>query len=151
LKHKNHKLESKALYEIIRQFDHHIEVPHSIQHGDYNKFLTSFDGIKQIVKKYNDSSDSKEQLLHLTSLSTHLLRLVDEMLEDHTKIKYSHALNIKKKNYIIDGFRKYIASKEELDAEIPSDDEEPTKGGSAPKIKGIKGLSKAERQVLGIK
>ena len=59
LKHKNHKLESKALYEIIRQFDHHIEVPHSIQHGDYNKFLTSFDGIKQIVKKYNDSSDSK--------------------------------------------------------------------------------------------
>jgi len=73
------------------------------------------------------------------------------MLEDHTKIKYSHALNIKKKNYIIDGFRKYIASKEELDAEIPSDDEEPTKGGSAPKIKGIKRLSKAERQVLGIK
>lgn len=145
----NHKLESKELYEIIRHFDNHIEVPHSIAHGDYSKFLTSFDGIKQIVKKYNDSADSKERLLHLTSLSTHLLRLVDEMLEDHTKIKYSHALNIKKKNYIIDGLKKYIESKEDLDAEIPSDDdEEPTKGDSAPKIKG---LSKAEKQVLGIK
>jgi len=146
----NHKLESKELYEIIRHFDDHIEVPHSIAHGDYSKFLTSFDGIKQIVKKYNDSAnDPKERLLHLTSLSTHLLRLVDEMLEDHTKIKYSHALNIKKKNYIIDGLKKYIESKEDLDAEIPSDDDEkPTKGGSAPKIKG---LSKVERQVLGIK
>ena len=145
----NHKLESKELYEIIRHFDNHIEVPHSIAHGDYSKFLTSFDGIKQIVKKYNDSADPKERLLHLTSLSTHLLRLVDEMLEDHTKIKYSHALNIKKKNYIIDGLKKYIESKEDLDAEIPSDDdEEPTKGDSAPKIKG---LSKAEKQVLGIK
>ena len=45
--------------------------------------------------------------------------------------------------------KKYIESKEDLDAEIPSDDDEkPTKGDSAPKIKG---LSKAERQVLGIK
>jgi hypothetical protein len=71
------------------------------------------------------------------------------MLEDHTKIKYSHALNIKKKNYIIDGLKKYIESKEDLDAEIPSDDDEkPTKGDSAHKIKG---LSKAEKQVLGIK
>ena len=148
----NHKLESKELYEIIRHFDNHIEVPHSIAHGDYSKFLISFDGVKQIVKKYNDSVDSQELLLHLTSLSTHLLRLVDEMIEDHIKIKYSHALNIKKKNYIIDGLKKYIESKEDLDAEIPSDDdEEPTKGGSAPKIKGIKGLSNAEKQVLGIK
>jgi hypothetical protein len=61
----NHKLESKELYKIIRHFDKHIEVPHSIAHGDYSKFLTSFDGIKQIVKKYNDSADSKERLLHL--------------------------------------------------------------------------------------
>jgi len=149
----NHKLESKELYEIIRHFDDFIEVPHSIAHGDFSKFLTSFNAIISIIKKHNDSAnDPKERLRHLITLSTHLLRLVDEMLEDQTKIKYSHALNIKKKNYIIDGLKKYIASKEDLDAEIPSDDdEEPTKGGSAPKIKGIKGLSNAEKQNLGIK
>ena len=59
----NHKLESKALYEIIRQFDDHIEVPHSIQHGDYSKFLTSFEAIISIIRKHNDSAnDPKERL-----------------------------------------------------------------------------------------
>ena len=142
----NHKLESKELYEIIRHFDDFIEVPHSIAHGDFSKFLTSFNAIIDIIKKHNDSAkDDKERLRHLTALSTHLLRLVDEMLEDQTKIKYKHGLVIKQKNYVIDGLKKYIASKEDLDAEIPSDDDdkEPTSATN--------GLSDKEKKILGIK
>jgi hypothetical protein len=144
------KLESKELYEIIRHFDDYIEVPRSIAHSDYHKFRTNFDGIIQLIKKHNDSArDEKGRLIHLTTLSTHLLRLVDEMLDDHIKIKYKFGLDIKKKNYVIDGLKKYIASKEELDAEIPSDDEEePSTDDSASNIKG---LSKKEKEVLGIK
>jgi len=142
----NHKLESKELYEIIRHFDDFIEVPHSIAHGDFSKFLTSFNAIISIIKKHNDSAnDPKERLRHLITLSTHLLRLVDEMLEDQTKIKYKHGLVIKQKNYVIDGLKKYIASKEDLDAEIPSDDDdkEPTSATN--------GLSDKEKKILGIK
>ena len=143
------KLESKELLEVIKTFDDYIEVPLSIAHTDVSKYRENFEGIKEIIKNYNDSAnDSKDRLKYLTRLTNHLLRLVDDMLEDNTKREYKFTLELKKKNYIIDGLKKYIDSKEELDAEIPSDDEdddEPTPTSATS------GLSKKEKEVLGIK
>ena len=47
---------------------------------------------------------------------------------------------------IIDGLKKYIDSKEELDQEIPSDDEDDDEPTSA-----TSGLSDKEKKILGIK
>ena len=141
------KLESKELLEVIKTFDDYIEVPLSIAHTDVSKYRENFEGIKEIIKNYNDSAnDSKDRLKYLTRLTNHLLRLVDDMLEDNTKREYKFTLELKKKNYIIDGLKKYIDSKEELDAEIPSDDEDDDEPTSA-----TSGLSKKEKEVLGIK
>ena len=143
------KLESNELYELIRHFDDFIEVPLSIAHNDSSKYQSSFDGIKEIIKKYNQTSnDQKERPKHLTALSTHLLRLVDEMLEDKNKIKYQHTLEIKKKNYIIDGLKKYIASKEDLDAEIPSDDGDDEPPSDEKPTGDTDGLSKKELDLI---
>tara|TARA_B100001079_G_scaffold183544_1_gene157978 strand:- start:416 stop:850 length:435 start_codon:yes stop_codon:yes gene_type:complete len=143
------KLESKELLEVIKTFDDYIEVPLSIAHTDVSKYRENFEGIKEIIKNYNDSAnDSKDRLKYLTRLTNHLLRLVDDMLEDNTKREYKFTLELKKKNYIIDGLKKYIDSKEELDAEIPSDDEddeEPTPTSATS------GLSDKEKKILGIK
>ena len=141
------KLESKQLLELVKSFDDFIEVPKSIAYNDISKYRTSIENIVQTIKKYNeDSNDNKEVVKNLKSLSTQLLRLVDEFLEDTTRLKYQHTLELKKKNYIIDGLKKYIASKEELDAEIPSDDEDDEEPTSATSR-----LSKKEKEVLGIK
>ena len=149
------KLESKELYEIIRHFDDYIEVPQSLAHNRTSKNNRSnFDHIIQLIKKYNENANDKEaRLLNLTSLSTHLLRTVEEMLEQDLKKTYHHSLELKKKNYIIDNLKKYIEDKEDLDAEIPSDDdeEEPKQTKRPTKEKptsAIGGLSKKELDLI---
>ena len=142
----NHKLESKALLELVKSFDDYIEIPKSIAHNDISKYKTSIENIVKSIKQYNDySNDTKESVKNLRSLTTILLRVTEEILEDITKTKYQHHLVIKKKDYVIKGLKSFISSKEELDAEIPSDDEddEPTSATS--------GLSDKEKKILGIK
>ena len=51
---------------------------------------------------------------------------------------------MKKKDYVIDNLKKYIESKEDLDAEIPSDEDEEEKSDE----KELKGLSKKERDLI---
>ena len=63
------------------------------------------------------------------------------------KIKYQHTLEIKKKNYIIDGLKKYIESKDDLDAEIPSDDEDDHPSDEKP-TGDTDGLSKKELDLI---
>ena len=48
------------------------------------------------------------------------------------------------KDYFIDNLKKYIESKEDLDAEIPSDEDEEEKSDE----KELKGLSRKERDIL---
>ena len=140
------KLESKELLEVIKTFDDYIEIPLSIAHTEVSKYRETFNALKEVIKKFNDTSDPKERLKELTRLSTHLLRLVDEMIEDNTKNKYQQTLELKKKHYIIKGLQDYIDSKENLDKEmdLPDDeDDEPTSATS--------GLSDKEKKILGIK
>ena len=56
---------------------------------------------------------------------------------------YQHGLEIKKKDYVISNLKKYIDSKDELDAEIPSDDDEEEDSDDE-----VKGLSKKEREIM---
>ena len=51
---------------------------------------------------------------------------------------------MKKKDYVIKGLKDFIASKDSLDDEIPTDDDD-SKDGKEPKIKG---LSKKELEIM---
>ena len=52
------------------------------------------------------------------------MRTLAEILDAHEAFNYDNKLQIKKKQYVIDGLKKFIDDKEALDAEIPSDDDE---------------------------
>ena len=77
------------------------------------------------------------------------MRLIAELLERQTELNYNHKLELKKARYLIDRLKQYIDDKEDLDKELPSDDEEE----SSDKEKDLlKGLSPKERQLMkGIK
>ena len=59
---------------------------------------------------------------------TQSLRLIDEILEDNIKTEYDKKLNIKKNDYLIAKFKQYIKDKDDLDAELPDDDDKKTPG-----------------------
>ncbi len=52
------------------------------------------------------------------------MRTLAEILDAHEAFNYDYKLQLKKKQYVIDGLKKFIDDKEALDAEIPSDDDE---------------------------
>ena len=60
-------------------------------------------------------------------------------------MKYDHRLEIKKKDYLIDKLNQFIASKDDLDAEIPSDDDD-EESSDEKELK--KGLSKRELSIM---
>ena len=55
------------------------------------------------------------------------MRLIAEFIEMRTKENYDYKLQLKKKDYVIAKLKEYIESKDDLDGEIPSDDEEDKK------------------------
>jgi hypothetical protein len=67
-------------------------------------------------------------------------------MEKQTQLNYDHKLELKKARYIIDRLKQYIESKEDLDAEIPSDEDE--EESSDEKDDEMKGLSKKEREIM---
>ena len=72
------------------------------------------------------------------------MTVIIELLDENLQKAYNHRLEMKKKDYVIDNLKKYIESKEDLDAEIPSDEDEEEKSDE----KELKGLSRKERDIL---
>ena len=77
-------------------------------------------------------------------LFNNAMRLIAELMEKQTQLNYDYRLELKKKDYVIDRLKQYIESKEDLDAEIPSDDDEEEKSDE----KELKGLSRKERDLI---
>ena len=63
----------------------------------------------------------------LKRLFNNCMRLIAEFIEMRTKENYDYKLQLKKKDYVIAKLKEYIESKDDLDGEIPSDDEEDKK------------------------
>ena len=101
---------------------------------------------KKEVHEYNRfSTDPKESLKHLKVLTRTLLELLEEMGEDKLVIFHNHRLEIKKKDYVIKGLKDFISSRDELDDEIPTDDDDSKDGKDE---KEPKGLSKKELEIM---
>ena len=73
------------------------------------------------------------------------MTVVLELLEENMQRTYQHGLEMKKKDYVISNLKKYIDSKDELDAEIPSDDNE-EEDSDEKELK--KGLSRRELSMI---
>jgi len=138
------KTYDRKLYELVRVFDRHIEIPDAIRFpkvGD--KWSDNLKGIVHSINQFNDSADIKDQNKNLKNLCVDLLRLMDEMLLDVDRGRSNTANVIRKKDYVIKGLKDFIASQSDLDAEIPSKDDEDEK--DVPKNSS---LSKKELELI---
>ena len=133
----------RVLYEQVRQYDDLIELPDEIKFNQRTKNNTSMNNLIKAVEDFNKFPNDKDSLLKLKRAFNNAMTVVLELLEENMQRTYQHGLEMKKKDYVISNLKKYIDSKDELDAEIPSDDDEEEDSDDE-----VKGLSKKEREIM---
>ena len=134
----------RELYEQVRKYDDLLDIPHEVKYSENHALRNGINLLIREVEQFNKFPNDKESLKECKRLFNNAMRLIAELLEQQTKLNYTHQLNLKKKDYVIDNLKKYIESKEDLDAEIPSDDDEEEKSDE----KELKGLSRKERDLI---
>ena len=133
----------RVLYEQVRAYDDLIELPDEIKFNQRTKNNTSMNNLIKAVEDFNKFPNDKDSLLKLKRAFNNAMTVVLELLEENMQRTYQHGLVLKKKDYVISNLKKYIDSKDELDAEIPSDDDEEEDSDDE-----VKGLSKKEREIM---
>ena len=133
----------RVLYEQVRAYDDLIELPDEIKFNQRTKNNTSMNNLIKAVEDFNKFPNDKDSLLKLKRAFNNAMTVILELLEENMQKTYQHGLEIKKKDYVISNLKKYIDSKDELDAEIPSDDDEEEDSDDE-----VKGLSKKEREIM---
>ena len=134
----------RVLYEKVRQYDDLIELPDEIKFNKRTRNNTSMNNLMKAVEDFNKFPNDKDSLLKLKRAFNNAMTVIIELLDENLQNSYNHRLEMKKKDYVIDNLKKYIESKEDLDAEIPSDDDEEESSDE----KELKGLSRKERDIL---
>ena len=135
----------RVLYEQVRQYDDLIELPDEIKFNKRTRNNTSMNNLMKAVEDFNKFPNDKDSLLKLKRAFNNAMTVVLELLEENMQRTYQHGLEIKKKDYVISNLKKYIDSKEDLDAEIPSDDDE-EEDSDEKELK--KGLSRRELSMI---
>ena len=133
----------RELYEQVRKYDDLLDIPQSVKYSKHTHTRSGIDNLLREVEQFNKFPNEKNSLTDCKRLFNNAMRLIAELIEQQTKLNYTHQLNLKKKDYVIDNLKKYIESKEDLDAEIPSDDDE-----EKSDEKELKGLSRKERDLI---
>ena len=134
----------RVLYEQVRAYDDLIELPDEIKFNQRTRNDTSMSNLIKAVEEFNKFPNDKDSLLKLKRAFNNAMTVIIELLDENLQNSYNHRLEMKKKDYVIDNLKKYIESKEDLDAEIPSDEDEEEKSDE----KELKGLSRKERDIL---
>jgi len=136
----------RELLEQVRDFDEKIELPDVIAFNRHHQYAFHIDKVKKEVEQYNKfSMDSKESSKNLKVLTRTLISFVEEMYKDRLDVGHHHSLELKKKDYVIKGLKDFISSKDSLDDEIPTDDDDSKDGKTE---KDPKGLSKKELDLI---
>ena len=133
----------RVLYEQVRQYDDLIELPDEVKFNKRTRNNVSMNNLMKSVEDFNKFPNDKDSLLKLKRAFNNAMTVVLELLEENMQRTYQHGLEMKKKDYVISNLKKYIDSKDELDAEIPSDDDEEEDSDDE-----VKGLSKKEREIM---
>tara|TARA_Y100001958_G_C21085666_1_gene440497 strand:- start:465 stop:905 length:441 start_codon:yes stop_codon:yes gene_type:complete len=134
----------RQLLEQVREYDDLIVLPDEIKFNTRTKNNASINNLRRAVEDFNKFPNDKDSLLKLKRAFNNAMTVIIELLDENLQNSYNHRLEMKKKDYVIDNLKKYIESKEDLDAEIPSDEDEEEKSDE----KELKGLSRKERDIL---
>ena len=134
----------RQLLEQVREYDDLIVLPDEIKFNTRTKNNASINNLRRAVEDFNKFPNDKDSLLKLKRAFNNAMTVIIELLDENLQNAFNHRLEIKKKDYVIDNLKKYIESKEDLDAEIPSDEDEEEKSDE----KELKGLSRKERDIL---
>ena len=134
----------RQLLEQVREYDDLIVLPDEIKFNTRTKNNASINNLRRAVEDFNKFPNDKDSLMKLKRAFNNAMTVIIELLDENLQNSYNHRLEMKKKDYVIDNLKKYIESKEDLDAEIPSDDDEEEKSDE----KELKGLSRKERDIL---
>ena len=135
----------RVLYEQVRQYDDLIELPDEVKFNKRTRNNVSMNNLMKSVEDFNKFPNDKDSLLKLKRAFNNAMTVVLELLEENMQRTYQHGLEMKKKDYVISNLKKYIDSKDELDAEIPSDDDE-EEDSDEKELK--KGLSRRELSMI---
>ena len=136
----------RQLLEQVREYDDLIVLPDEIKFNTRTKNNASISNLRRAVEDFNKFPNDKDSLMKLKRAFNNAMTLIIELLDENLQNAFNHRLEIKKKDYVIDNLKKYIESKEDLDAEIPSDEDE--EESSDEKDDEMKGLSKKEREIM---
>ena len=134
----------RKLLEQVREYDDLIVLPDDIKFNTRTKNNASINNLRRAVEDFNKFPNDKDSLMKLKRAFNNAMTVIIELLDENLQNSYNHRLEMKKKDYVIDNLKKYIESKEDLDAEIPSDEDEEEKSDE----KELKGLSRKERDIL---
>ena len=134
----------RKLLEQVREYDDLIVLPDEIKFNTRTKNNASINNLRRAVEDFNKFPNDKDSLMKLKRAFNNAMTVIIELLDENLQNAYNHRLEMKKKDYVIDNLKKYIESKEDLDAEIPSDEDEEEKSDE----KELKGLSRKERDIL---
>ena len=134
----------RQLLEQVREYDDLIVLPDEIKFNTRTKNNASINNLRRAVEDFNKFPNDKDSLMKLKRAFNNAMTVIIELLDEDLQNSYNHRLEMKKKDYVIDNLKKYIESKEDLDAEIPSDEDEEEKSDE----KELKGLSRKERDIL---
>ena len=100
-----------------------ILVPVALKYNEDSIFKNAIGKIVADVNNFNAETD-KEYALNLSvNISRALLLLLEEIVQKDTKKRNAYALEIQKKDYLIKRLKDFIDSKDELDAELPDEDD----------------------------
>ena len=133
----------RQLLEQVREYDDLIVLPDEIKFNTRTKNNASINNLRRAVEDFNKFPNDKDSLMKLKRAFNNAMTVIIELLDENLQNSYNHRLEMKKKDYVIDNLKKYIESKEDLDAEIPSDDDEEEDSDDE-----VKGLSKKEREIM---
>ena len=134
----------RQLLEQVREYDDLIVLPDEIKFNTRTKNNASINNLRRAVEDFNKFPNDKDSLMKLKRAFNNAMTVIIELFDENLQNSYNHRLEMKKKDYVIDNLKKYIESKEDLDAEIPSDEDEEEKSDE----KELKGLSRKERDIL---
>ena len=139
------KTQMQKLYEKVREYDDLLTVPNEVKYAELHSMRSGIDILIKEINQFNIDTPDKDSQFKLKRLFNNAMRLIAEFIEMRTKENYDYRLALKKKDYVIAKLKEYIDSKDDLDAEIPSDDEGDKKKDAVPELKG---LSKKEIELM---
>ena len=117
-----------------------ILVPVALKYNEDSILKNAIGKIVADVNNFNAETD-KEYALNLSvNISRALLLLLEEIVQKDTKKRNAYALEIQKKDYLIKRLKDFIDSKDELDAELPDEDDADDNSDEVPAH--IKALAK---------